>query len=248
MNKFKEEKIVENKKIELNWDDVFKISSGKDVDGNTRSAAGIYLDKILNSTELENIKEVFLRDAIINIHVDGAVAIVTADFPPISHVAFTESQKAIAQYFQTLNEIEDFNQQLTMTVTPYALEGQIIIIFNHLIFSDGYERKEKHGKIYRLLLIFQNEATEGIVTDKINYNQISQQINTELERYEAQVDAELQEAIEEEKKAKQELNDFDKRMEEHFSNPFSEKYEKRNNENIREDEESSNFRFTDDDI
>lgn len=235
--------------MELNWNDVIKIASGKDEDGIPRSGATLAVDKIIENNKLEKVKEVFLRDAVITCTLRGGVAAITMDFQQLSHIAFDQSVKISREWLENLDNSEFDDQKLTLTLVPYSLCGQVIVIFDGLSFMDSYSFTKDNKTYYRLILVFDNQYTSGLVTDEIDYRQIQQKIAHDLERYEEQLDAELHEALEEERKAKEEENVLNMEMQKKLNNPLEHiNKESRTNENLREEaEEDSHYRFVEED-
>ena len=242
---------MSNNTIEINWDDVLEIASGKDEHGIAASAASLALDEIKPDKTLNNLKEIYLSDAILNIHSSGGCVIITADFPPISRKYAKESSDLCESWLEDLNCTSKDNQLLSLTVTPFLLEGQIFVIFNQLVFTDTYTMQYGYQ---RLILGFDNLATMPIESQDINYREIVAEMESELKRREEQIDEEIEELLEQKKELeeqneygddiRQQLNDIDTIVE----NSKKEEYNPlQGKTNARMAEEHSNVRFYEED-
>ena len=131
---------------------------------------------------------------------------------------------------------------LSLILVPFLLEGQVVLHFTQLVFCDGYE---KEGAL-RLILAFDNQACGILETDQIDYEAIHREIDLELRRYEEEIDADIEQALEEEKEAKRQENQIDRDMKERLRHPLAQQEQERDPAKQRESKEHPNVRFTDD--
>lgn len=227
---------MKNKKIELTWQNITEVASGKGSSGLPRSAATLAIDQVISDNETTPVQEVFLDSAIINIHSSGGAAVVVADFPYEKRGFYRKSKSIAENWLKDIN-LPSEKEQLSLCITPLALEGQVFLFYTQLMFVDGYEYKGN----CRLILGFDNTATFAIETEDIDYNKIQVKIAEELRYYEDQIDSDISEALEEEKLAKEQENIMDLEMQERLNNPIDILLDRESCE-----EEHSSVRFVED--
>ena len=239
---------MKEKEINLAYEDILRIASGRDSEGIPRSVGSLQLDKILSKTEVEPVKDIFLKDAVYKIYVSGGAAIITLDLPPEALGLYHKISKLCETWVEEIDQPSD--EQLTLLIMPYTLAGQIILVFNQMMFVDSYKyQNDKHQTCYKIILGFDNEASYVIETDQIDYKSIQNEITLELKRYESQIDDEIQQAIEEEREAREQENLVDQQMQQFINKPLVEKNRQDNvedTENIRFREDEEQFRFVED--
>jgi len=240
---------MEKKKLELPLELILKIASGRDSDGIPRSASAIGIEKILNETETEVVSELFLEDAVTSIYQSGGAAVLTFDFKYNALGVFRKCKQLCEDWIKKPSE----GCQFSITVAPYTLAGQIILIFTQLMFVDGYEYKNKQNQpIYRLILGVDHTATIVLETDQIDYAQIQFEITEELKRYEEDIDEQLAKVAEEQEKLRKQENLMNLELQQRLNNPLDEIPDDEkdesyiNDEKVRFVDENSSFRFTED--
>lgn len=222
----------------LSVQEIIQLASGKDSGGSPRSAASLSID-LIDQAEMDCLQEEVLDQALFQIHMSGGAVAITADFPVLSRASYLRSLDLCQGYLSSLEDPAHDQEQLSMTVVPFLLEGQIVLHFTQLVFCDGYD---KDGYL-RLILVFDNLASSFMETDQVDYAAIHRDIDLELKRYEEEIDDEIEQALEEEKEAKRQENLIEQRMKERLNHPFSK--QGINPEKQRESEESPNVRFVD---
>ena len=92
-----------------------------------------------------------------------------------------------------------------------------------------------------------------VIASKVYFNPgrlsseaIHREIDLELRRYEEEIDADIEQALEEEKEAKRQENQIDRDMKERLRHPLAQQEQERDPAKQRESEEHPNVRFTDD--
>lgn len=240
---------MEKKELELPLELILKIASGRDSDGIPRSASAIGIEKILNETETEVVTDLFLEDAITSIYQSGGAAVLTFDFKYNALGIFRKCKQLCENWLNKTSE----NYQFSITVAPYALSGQIILIFTQLMFADGYQYKnDQNQPVYRLILGFDHTATIVLETDQIDYSQIQFEITEELKRYEEDMDEQLAKIAEEQEQLRKQENQMNLELQQRLNNPLDEIPDDEKDksditgETVRFVDENSSFRFTDD--
>lgn len=219
----------ENITVEIQLSDLFRLSSGKNQEGDPRSAVTLAIDKITGNKS-EKVREAFLRNATTSLCVSGGCAAVIIDFPKSEYASFQVTKKLYESWFT--KEIQDENMEISLTVIPFSLAGQIILLFTNLVFADNYQLIIDDQDIYRILLCFDNNSTMIVTTDEIDYMHIYNEINIELRRMEEEIDNEIDCAIEEEKEALAQMNEIDLGFKKELNNPL----ELKNNNDMDDDE------------
>lgn len=210
--------INENMTIEIPWNDLFRISSGKNSDGYPRSAATLAIDKIVDNKP-EKIKEVFLKNAIISFCVSGGCATIIVDYPQTEYASFQATKNMYESWFT--KEILDEKKELSLTVVPFALAGKVVLLFTNLVFADNYQFMIEKQKINRIIFCFDNNSTAVATTDEINYMHLYNDIKLELKRMEDEIDSEIDNAIEEEREALAQMNEIDLTFKKQLNDPLN---------------------------
>ena len=189
--------------IELPWQDIFHIASGTDSEGNPNASAALSLDEIVSEDQVKNRKQVFLKNAVLGIHVSGGCAALQIDFPKNSTFYYRQAWKLCSDWINRVNAGEENQQTLSITVVPHAFYGQIFFLFHQLVYFDGHPVGEKN----RLILAFDNQQSVAVKTDAIDYDQILQQADMLLAQEEEALDQEIS-ALREEKEQLENSNPF----------------------------------------
>lgn len=203
--------------VELSWQDVIKIANGTDDEGLPRSSAILGLDQIISEKETKKIDECFMELGVIHVYSSGGAATVTIDFPSNQLFAYRKCKKMCEDWLSDTEDESKINQQLSLCVAPYALEGQIFIFFNQLVFADGYENEKRAG---RMILTFDNNATVASEVEGINYQKIKHDIEEELRYQEQALKDEVNALIAEEEKLKKQENIVSMEMEQRLNKPL----------------------------
>ena len=234
----------ENITVEIQLSDLFRLASGKNQEGDPRSATTLAIDKI-NGNKSEKVKEVFLKNAITSFCVAGGCAVAIVDFPQNEYASFEVTKRLYESWFT--KEIKDEDMEISLTVVPFSLAGQIVLFFTNLAFADNYQLVVNNQKVYRVILCFDNNSTMVMTTDEIDYLHIYSEINLELKRMEEEIDNDIDQAIEEEREALKQMNEIDLGFKEELNNPLRMTNQKGMNddERMKAAEEAQKIRFVD---
>lgn len=156
---------------------LFEVASGIDEANQPLSDGAISLDLIKSPTDVENINESVLTDAVFNIHASGGCVVVTADIQKKYRLAHSSTMEICSEFIANVNDPEKDMEMLTLTLVPRLLEGSTYLTFGNIVFADSYEMEN----YYRIIMAFDNAATNVIVTDEIDYNGIKEEIVREFE-------------------------------------------------------------------
>ena len=224
----------------LTIEEILEAAKGTDPDGSPRSAASLSVDRV-DGSHAECLREEMLEQAVFTLFISGGAAAVTADFPALSRGAYTRCLELCRGYLEQLRDPAHDREVLSLILVPFLLEGQVVLHFTQLVFCDGYE---KDG-VLRLILVFDNQACGLLETDQIDYEAIHREIDLELKRYEEEIDADIEQALEEEQEAKHQENQIDREMKERFRHPITGTEQEPDPAKPRETEEHPNVRFSD---
>ena len=237
---------MDKENVQVGFEDIIRLSNGLDNYGYPRSAATISVDKVINEEDTENISNVELTGAEINIFSSGGCAIVQVDFPPTSLFAFNKSKDMCDEWFNNFKENVEDNKFLMMTIIPSSLIGQLILMYNNLVYYQVNELPKGN----RLVLAFDNNATQVLESEGFDYIEIINAVNSELREEEEELNNELD-------LVEQELKEIESKN--IYAENVIEKYGKvdYNVEDVLEQEDDSNrktetnkssfFRFTKED-
>lgn len=239
---------MENKEYTLPLELILKIASGRDSDGIPRSASAMAVERIISEKETENIAELFLEDAVVHIHQSSGASVLTFDF---KYNALGLYRKCKAMCDQWMVE-KSTDKQFSVTIAPFVLTGQIILIYTHLMFVDGYSYKNvQNQNVYRLILGFDNDGSYTLETREIDYARIQSEITDELKHYEDDIDEQIERIKEEEQKLKDNENQLKMNVQETLNHPLQNLMDEeartsvhKNEDGIRFVEDNNNIRFT----
>lgn len=218
-------------------EDIIKITNGCDEVGQPNAAASLSIDRFF-SDNVKNVQSQVLDQAVINLYISGGAAVVKADFGYLSRPSYKNCRKICNDWLEMINQRG--NERLSLVIVPYKLGGQIVLYFDQLVYCDGYDDDNQS----HLILVFDNESSFIMETDSIDYEKIKNEIEIELRRYEEDIDAEIEEAINEEKEAKQQENALDQKIKAELNHPL-EKIMESNSDGKRVSEENQQVRFVD---
>lgn len=232
----------------VSWLDLLTVSSGVDADGLPRSAGTLAIDRVTSKKEAVTEEELFLEMGSISIYSSGGAAVITVDFPSDKTFVYRKGKRMCENWLKYMNDEKSKNKQFSLCIVPYVLEGQILIIYNQLMFVDGYELE---NNLHRLILVFDNGSTMALEAEGIDYNAIQMQITEELRAYEQQVDEEIAQLTEEENRIREEENIVAKEIQEKLNNPLKQEEvvqtETFRSDNRRFGDDEKRIRFVEDD-
>lgn len=236
---------MENKPLEISWEDVLKIASGRDKMNFPCSSSSLVIDRFKEGNEspldepaIDNIQ---LNNVAINLCCRGACAAVSCDFPNTSLPEYNHAKKMCETWLAELEDRQKDDQYLVLIVVPLALCGYIELIFSNLLYCETIDL----GASKKMILIFDNTATTPLVNEETDYATILAQINRELQLREDEIEEQIMEAEEEVKKAKN-PNVYEESVKEYFNNtdPVAHRDSTVDQGNVRSSQSSSRIRFT----
>lgn len=219
----------------LKFENIVKLSNGMDESDLPCATATLAIDEIISNDKVNNITSLFLKDAEINMFFSGGCMVVQVDFPFTSNYEYYRSLDICKQYFDEITKFE--NNYLTLTVVPYKLLGEIVVLLCDLVYFT--EIKKDNG--FRLLMCFNNESTQVYNTDEIDYQDIVKQVDEELDEEENKLVEEINRVEQETKEIEKENNIYAQSVKEQYNN--AQQIQNNKEENI---EKNSYFRHTED--
>lgn len=187
------------KQLNMKYEDLLLIASGELESGEPSSIATVAIDRLTNEGEQVTDMQMIIQSAYFSYFASGGCLVVQIDFP----------QKARFEYERTINIVSTFlshsqdeeylkTHGLGVVVVPMALEGQITMLLQDLVYFTGFDMPE-YGT--RLIMCFNDLAT--VVTssgEEINYEELNAQARAqalrEKESIQQQIDAVEQEIYE----------------------------------------------------
>ncbi len=202
--------------IELSYGDVVRIASGTNELGAPNSGAILSIDQIISEDKVNNIQNVIFKDAEINIFTSGGCVVVESLFPMDSTLEYNRAIDVCSDWLMKVyREENENNEVLTLTVAPIDLEGQIVIMFDGLVYFNGHNC-QNHKK--KLVLCFDNDMTNVFQADDIDYMELVKEVEHELQKEEQEMDEKIEELREEARLLNSEQNLYEKHIQEKYGN------------------------------
>ena len=200
--------------IEIEISDLIKISNGVDEDGKARSAGSLTITKVngmyeksedeIQEKDVKTVKEVTVGGSTINMFVQGGCAVVEIDMPAQFAFEYRNMMEILSKWFKDIDNPEYDDHLLTFSVVPLILGGQITLLFQNIAYYSGIRTDDG----YKLIMCFDNTATEYYEIEGIDYRAIQMAIEDELRQEEEIIAQQLIEAENELKKIKEEENPY----------------------------------------
>jgi len=130
---------------------------------------------LVSKEEFKTIREVYLEEAAINIFSYGGATVIQADFTPDKKASFTHATNLCKEWMNCVPEDENKKDIINLILVPLLFEAKLQIVFTNLIYYDS----QFNGGNLRLILVFDETATDVIQNEDINFEEIF--IETERE-------------------------------------------------------------------
>ena len=181
----------------LDWNAISIVSSGIDNDGDPLSAATASLCRVTDDGhDLTTITDIELEGAAYDMFARGGALVLDVHFPRDKYSGGLALHELCLRYFRsTETEKDKGNTELTVTFVPLVFHGDISFLFIGLV----YEWYETDNGLITVHLVFDQNATITLETDEIDYQQIIAEVDAEIRRMDLEIEAQLEEALEEEK-------------------------------------------------
>lgn len=185
--------------MEVSVEDILKISSGTDSEGNPLAAGMLALDKFTEEgQEPETLDNVLLENAVFDVIAEGGCAVVKLIFSPASTV-FCEKAERMCTEWVARDASGRQTESLSLLLSPYLLNGCIYILFRDPVFAYTHVTSDG-GRC--LILAFDHSLTIPYETEDTDYNAIVREVEAELKRREEELCEELDDAKKEEEEAR----------------------------------------------
>lgn len=196
---------------ELTYDEILGVISGRDEVGAPNSAATLSIDEIISERDVKSINNVIFDNAEITIYTYGGCAVLEVDFPYNSLPSYKRAMALCQEWFNEIEDKEHDNRILSLTLVPLRLLGKIFLLFRNLVYYTG--NSTSNGS--RLILCFDNNVTNILETEDINYREIFASVEAELTKREEDVDEQILQIEEETRKIKEE-NVYEKNIQDKY--------------------------------
>lgn len=171
----------------LPWADILRLARGVDMYGNPMTEGTLAVDDLTNKERPISIRNVHLRNAVYDFHVSGGCGVIVAEFLKTDKSAYDVAKTVCDQWLSHLDNPAYDQHWLTLTLAPMALRGNLFIVFNQLVYADGYVTDD----YYRLILCFDQSATVPVVNGDMDYNKLWLQVESELQLQEEEMQEEV---------------------------------------------------------
>lgn len=197
----------------IRFDQIISLSNGVDESGIACSSASLSLDQIKDDgDDVNNKKDVFLKDAELNTYFSGGCLVVEATLPSTSTFEYTSIVALCNEWFGIAQKEKDLI--ISMTMVPYRLMGEVILLFSGLAYFTSYKDMDK----YKCIFCFDNEATQVFVTDEIDYKAIALEVEEELKDEENKLVEEIAEVENETKEIEKNNNMYAQYVKDNINN------------------------------
>ena len=173
-------KTNDNEELKLTFDLMVKLCGGRDEAGMPCSSAILAIDDIKGKDVISNISSVHLENASIQLFYSGGCIVAEAIFPKTARIVSRMILNVCNNWINESCKVE--NRVLSLTIVPYKLLGNIMIVLNEMVYFRQCE------------------------TEDIDYNEILRQVNKELEDEEITLDEELNQLTKEKEEYEQNNN------------------------------------------
>lgn len=128
------------------------------------------------------LKDVLLEEAAINIFNYKGATIVQADLSPDKRPIFTQASNICKDWINFVPE--NRKEFVVLRLMPIIFECKLTIVFTDMVYYDA----QFSGNNLRLIMVFNEEATEVYTDESIDFEKISsdaeREVNSELNRLE----------------------------------------------------------------
>ena len=204
-----DEKGLEN--IKLPWNEIYAAIRGIDRVGNPMSTSALCIDDMKDPERPVTVSNQVISNGIYDIRVSGGCAVIIIDFLKENRNDYIIIKKTVDSWIENLDNPKYDTYVLTLTLIPLAFQGMLFLVYNNLVFTDGYET----DTYCRLMLCFDNTMTVPVISDEIDYKQIFYEIETELQQSEDKIQQDID--MYEEQKKSYEYNPIDEQIKEQFA-------------------------------
>lgn len=167
---------------------IYANCSGKSDSGDLKTAGALSIDVITDGALGDRIENINLTMAEFNIYSYNGSTTIQIDLVSEAYTEYYKTSKLLDNYFDENNNIE--NKLLSLTLIPYYYKGELIILFNNLIYYDYYKKDKGAG--YRIILTFDETETKFLQTDGMDYDALNEEAiqreNSEIRMMEAEID------------------------------------------------------------
>lgn len=217
----------EENTLNISIDDILNIASGVDEQGFPLSSAVVSIkkDNEENSCSSKG-KTANIDTGEFNFYIDGGCAVVQIDFPQRGMNEFKSLVKICKDWTSNKSSEKYNDDMLTTLVVPRLLKGQIVFLFQDLVYFTSIIL----DKSERIILCFDNTLSSVIENEGINYEEIEQAVEDELRKEEEELDREYFEVKKELEEAEN-RNYYEEDLKERMNIDYTKKSEDQDEDN-----------------
>ncbi len=180
---------------------ILAMCNGIDADNAPNACAYVSFDSIVNG-ELKN-RTYSLDKGVFSIIASEAATVVVVDFPMDCYENTQNITKQCSDWLS--GELQD--EMLTFGIAPMMLDLKAIFLFQDLLFQTSWEIYENNlAVMIRMIFVFDNAATQLIVSEASNIEDIQNEVEEQLRLEEEQLDLEIEALMKEEKELTSKAN------------------------------------------
>lgn len=161
--------------------------------GEANAIAAIMVNNYENPEEPLAVDELVCDNTEVQIHCMGGCLIAELFFTETT--LYEDALQISREYLSNLTNRDYDNDIFVLSLIPTRVSYVNMLAWN-LIYVDGYE----NNGIYKLILGFDNNKTQTIISDELNLETIAQQLEMELNKEQFELEAKIAELEKEEKK------------------------------------------------
>lgn len=185
--------------VELNFDDLLILSTGKDENGIPNSTAILSIEELVDGEKLKRRKEVVIDEGSFGYAIEGGCAVIEIVFDKQNTNQYKRVCDICDAWITNADSKEYENRLISLVIMPRVVEGQLVINLEGLVYYLGIAESDES----RVILCFDNNRTNIFETD-IDYKEIQKQVELEIYSEEKELDIKIAETENEIKRLEEE--------------------------------------------
>jgi hypothetical protein len=170
--------------IELHIDEILSMACGRDEAGMPNSTAVLAVNRIESADKGHTLSQIIISNADFQLYISGGAATIQIDFKKPETFEYKRAITICSEWMQNLDNPEFDNLHLSLTVVPTILYGEIFLMFTNLVYFTGIPTDDGN----RLVLVFDNNASEVFNTDEIDYQALTAAVELEMRQEEEELE------------------------------------------------------------
>ncbi len=182
---------INNEAVDISWDELFLLTSGRDQNGVAVSAASLSIETV---EENPTATTLVFGDGVVELYHKGGCTTVTILIQPPD---YETARKAIEEIKTNKKDL------LSMMIVPYFFKGEVVIVLSDIVYAELFSLGTS-GK--KLVVSFNHEGSQVFATENSDYEQYIKEFEAESAQMESELMKEIQEAEAEKQAALDEMN------------------------------------------